>query len=74
MPAAAFKAKCLRVMDEVEKKRVTVLITKKGRPMARLVPADEAPRQVLGCLHGRLQILGDIVAPVAAPDDREAAR
>ena len=73
--AGEFKAKCLKLMDEVKKTRVTVLITKKGHPVAKLVPADEeASAEVLGCLEGKLEILGDLVEPVVEPEDWEAIR
>ena len=64
IPAARFKARCLKIMDEVKARRETVLITKKGKPVARLVPAEEPVRDVFGCLAGELEIRGDIMAPV----------
>ena len=73
--AGEFKAKCLKLMDEVKKKRVTVLITKKGQPVAKLVPVDEDDTEdLLGCLKGKLEILGDLVEPVLEPKDWEAVR
>ena len=72
--AAEFKAQCLKLMDEVKKTRATILITKKGQPVAKLVPVDEAPESVLGCLKGKLEILGDIVEPVITPEDWEAVK
>lgn len=69
MPAGEFKARCLKVMDEVHATRQSVLITKKGRPVAKLVPADEPEHDVFGCLAGVLEIVGDIESPVAAPKD-----
>jgi len=59
MPAGEFKAKCLRVMEEVKKYRTPVVITKKGKPVAKLVPADE-PRSVFGCMADEIQIVGDV--------------
>ncbi len=59
MPAGEFKAKCLRVMEEVKKYRTPVVITKKGRPVAKLVPADE-PKNVFGCMADRISIVGDV--------------
>lgn len=47
MAAAEFKARCLTVMEKVRTTREPVLITKRGRPVAKLVPADE-PLQFLG--------------------------
>ena len=40
--AATFKTHCLAIMDEVHAKRQPVLITKHGKPIAKLVPADES--------------------------------
>jgi prevent-host-death family protein len=72
MPAGEFKTHCLRVMAEVQRKREPVLITKKGRPVAKLVPLDEARTEVLGCLRGKIEILGDIVAPIFPAGEWEA--
>ena len=74
IPAAQFKARCLKIMDEVKTRRETVLITKKGKPVARLVPADESAGEVFGCLVGELEIRGDILAPVVAPSAWETSR
>jgi prevent-host-death family protein len=74
MAAGEFKARCLKVMDEVERSREPVVITKKGRPVAKVVPADAAPRDVFGCLSGYLEIVGDITAPVVPLEDWEALR
>ena len=40
MAAGEFKARCLQVMDEVRSTRTPVVITKRGKPVAKLVPAD----------------------------------
>jgi prevent-host-death family protein len=74
IPAGEFKARCLRIMDEVRTKRVSVLITKKGRPVAKLVPADEDSDEVFGRLKGILEITGDVESPVVAPEDWKALR
>jgi prevent-host-death family protein len=71
--AAEFKARCLRLMDEVKTSRQPLLIRKKGRPVAMLVPADE-PRDVFGCLAGSLEISGDVLAPVTPAGSWNAAR
>jgi len=63
-PAGEFKARCLRVMEEVRKYRTPVVITKKGRPVAKLVPPDAPATDVFGCLAGSARIVGDIEAPV----------
>jgi prevent-host-death family protein len=64
MAAGEFKARCLRVMEDVKKYRAPVLITKKGKPVAKLVPADEPAADVFGCMAGTGKIVGDIEAPV----------
>jgi len=65
MAAAKFKATCLAVMDEVEKKREPVVITKNGRPVAKLVPLEPgAPDPIFGFMKGRGEIVGDVMAPV----------
>ena len=74
MPAGEFKARCLKVMDHVRAKREPVLITKKGRPVAKLVPPDDRPEDIFGCLSDRIEIVGDIESPVASPDEWKALR
>lgn len=66
MAAGQFKAKCLKLMDEVQTKRVSVIITKRGKPVAKLVPVDSKPKrdEIFGCLKGKIKIKGDIVKPV----------
>jgi prevent-host-death family protein len=74
IPAAQFKARCLKIMDEVKTRREPVVITKKGKPVARLLPVDEPGRDVFGCLAGELEIAGDITAPVIAPSAWKGSR
>jgi prevent-host-death family protein len=74
IPAARFKAGCLKIMDEVKARREPVLITKKGKPVARLVPVEEPAGDVFGCLTGELEIAGDITTPVAAPSAWKGSR
>lgn len=63
MPAGAFKVHCLSVMDEVQLKRETVLITKHGKPVAKLVPAGKDADEIYGFLAGKGSITRDVVAP-----------
>ena len=62
--AGEFKAKCLHLLDEVQRYRTEILITKRGRPVARLLPVDEQPPLLLGRMKGSVQILGDLIAPI----------
>ncbi len=72
MAAGEFKARCLRVMEQVRKTREPVVITKRGKPVAKLVPADKIPDDVFGCLRGVFKIVGDIESPVVPPEEWEA--
>lgn len=63
--AGQFKAKCLQLMDQVQQSREEIVITKHGKPVAKLVPVDETgPRSILGYLQGTVEIVGDIVSPL----------
>ncbi len=61
--AAKFKSQCLALMDEVERKRMEIVITKRGRPVAKLVPVDEGTNALFGGMRGTARVTGDIVAP-----------
>jgi prevent-host-death family protein len=74
IPAGEFKARCLRVMEDVKKYRTPVVITKKGRPVAKLVPADDREDDIFGCMAGSAKIVGDIESPVLPPEAWEAVR
>ena len=74
MPAGKFKAQCLKVMDRVQATREPVVITKRGRPVARLVPVENPGDDIFGRLKGQFEIVGDIVSPVVSPDEWEANR
>lgn len=63
--ASEFKAKCLAILDEVERTGEPVTILKRGRPVARLVPpASGQGKYPQESLHGTVEILGDILEPV----------
>ena len=64
VPAAQFKAECLKLMDQVEKTRRPIVITKHGRPVAQLVPVSGEPGSLFGYMKGTVRIEGDIVAPI----------
>lgn len=63
--AAEFKAKCLELIDDIhDRRRNFVVITKRGRPYAKLVPVDSTDEPLRGCLKGLATIRGDLTAPV----------
>ena len=66
--ASEFKAKCLALMEEVATLKSEIVITKHRKPIAKLVPVDEAPiRPFIGRSPGFFKDLGDLIAPVG-PD------
>ena len=69
MAAGSFKVHCLAVVDEVQSKREAVLITKRGKPVAKLVPADKETDDIFGFLAGQGKITGDVVSPVFSPEE-----
>jgi prevent-host-death family protein len=69
MAAGEFKVHCLAVMDEVQSKRQAVLITKRGKPVAKLVPVEKESDDIFGFLAGKGKITGDIVSPILSPEE-----
>ena len=66
MKASEFKAKCLRLMDEVAEHGEEIVITKNGRPVAKLAPYRRKPKMPFGRNRENIRILGDIVSPMPA--------
>ena len=69
IPAGQFKVHCLKVMDEVQSKRQAVLITKRGKPVAKLVPVEQEKDDIFGFYKGKIKITGDIVSPAFTPEE-----
>jgi prevent-host-death family protein len=74
MPAGEFKARCLTVMEDVRKTREPVLITKRGKAVAKLVPAEKAAYDIIGRLEGVVRIVGDIESPIEPLEAWESLR
>jgi prevent-host-death family protein len=64
VPATEFKANCLRLMDEVAQQRRPIVITKRGKPVAKLVPIEEEPTDLFGYMAETAKICGDIISPI----------
>ena len=64
MPAGAFKARCLAVMKQVQATREPVIVTKRGKPVVKLIPAEPEKNDIFGCWAGRVEIIGDIESPI----------
>jgi prevent-host-death family protein len=63
MPDGECKARCLSVVENVRATRKPVLITKRGRPLVMLVPAEAERENFLGRLQGVVKIVGDLESP-----------
>lgn len=71
--AAEFKARCLKLMDDVARTRKSIVITKRGKAVAKLVPAEGVPRKPLfGCMAGTVTYEGDLLAPLDVAWEAEA--
>lgn len=62
--AAEFKARCLEIMDEVERLGIQVVITKHRKPEARLVPAIARAPRFYGALKHMIVSMGDVESPI----------
>ena len=70
-----FKAKCLAILEQVNKTKHPVLITRFGKPVAEVVPpSPKSRRDVFGFMLGSVEILGDIVSPTSDPKDWKVLR
>lgn len=74
IPAGEFKSKCLQLMDRVQRTRKPITITKRGKPVAKLVPVEQEQDEWFGRLRGKMKIVGDIVSPIDPPEVWESAR
>jgi prevent-host-death family protein len=62
--ASEFKAKCLRLMDEVRDTGKEIIISKNGIPVSKLVPIKKKPKTLFGSHKGQVTTEGDIVSPL----------
>ena len=62
--ASEFKAKCLKLMDEVSATGEELVITKNNQPVARLVPYQKKPETLFGIDRDKIEILDDIISPL----------
>ncbi len=74
MPAGEFKARCLSIMDRVQATREPVLVTKRGRPVVKVIPASHAQHDIFDCLRAEMEIVGDVEASVIPPEDWNLSR
>ena len=61
IPAGEFKAKCLRLLDEVSRTGQEIVVTKRGKEVARVLPIAQVNDYPM---RGTIEVLGDIVSPL----------
>ena len=69
MRASAFKARCLAVMDDIQATGEPVIVTKRGKPVVKIVPIKPEKDDIFGFLKGKGKITGDIVSPILSPEE-----
>ncbi len=72
MKASEFKAKCLKLMDEVAEHSGEIVITKNKEPIARLLPYTKRPATLLGMYKGQIKVQGEIIDVEDLWDEMEA--
>ena len=72
--AGKFKTSCLAVMDEVQTTGEPVLVTKHGKPVVKLVPAETKDDSIFGYMVGKAKIVGDIISPITPIEDWNALK
>ncbi len=70
--AGEFKTHCLHYLNEINHKRTELVITKHGKPVAKLVPVETTPTSLYGCLKDTVVIRGDIVSSAGESWDVES--
>jgi prevent-host-death family protein len=76
VPISKFKAACFRVLKKVEKTGQSILVTRKGKPIALVLPPPKPikPESWLGKYKGKGKILGDVLSPVMDENHWEALK
>jgi len=71
-----FKATCLAVLDRVKRTGRPILVTRRGVPIAQVMPPPPParPQSWLGCMAGKVKIAGDVISPAAEESDWEVLR
>jgi prevent-host-death family protein len=72
--ASLFKARCLKIMEEIQSTGEPVVITKRGAPVVKVVPAGSQPADLFGFMVGEFEIVGDVESPVVPLKDWEVLK
>ena len=70
VPAGEFKAKCLQILDEVNRSKEPVTVTKRGKPVARIISIPQR-KSAFGSMAGTVLMEDDIVGPIDEPWDAD---
>jgi prevent-host-death family protein len=62
--ASTFKARCLKIIDDIQATGEPVIVTKRGKPVVKVSPAEPEKDGILGFMAGDFEIVGDIESPV----------
>ena len=66
LSVSEFKAKCLSVLQDVNKQKKRIIITKRGKPIAEIIPHESEEKEIP--LEDTVVFMGDIISPVAEED------
>ena len=69
MRASTFKAQCLKVMNDIQSTGEPIIVTKRGKPVVKVVPAESEKDDIFGFMAGKAEIVGDIESPVVPLND-----
>jgi prevent-host-death family protein len=69
MRASAFKARCLSIMNDIQATGEPVIVTKRGKPVVKVIPAEPEKSDILGFMAEKGKIIGDIESPVVPLKD-----
>jgi prevent-host-death family protein len=72
--AAAFKARCLALIDEVAETGQPITVTKRGKAKVQIVAVRDKPKTLWGATKGTFRIVGDIVGPIVEPEEWDEER
>ncbi|MBA8667546.1 type II toxin-antitoxin system Phd/YefM family antitoxin [Holosporaceae bacterium 'Namur'] len=71
LPISEFKAHCYEILENVQGQHQSFIISKRGKPIARVIPIDNNNTKLAGSFKGKCNIIGDIITPVDITWDAE---
>ncbi len=63
--AAKFKEQCLTLLDQLDAE--SLIVTKRGKPVARVVPHESESAELIGSLRHKIEVKGDLIATGSWP-------